>query len=209
MKTQRRISQKNYFSGKEIGIGVTGSIAAYKSVEIVSYLAQQNARVTVVMTKSAIRFVTPLTFQTLSHNKVITDLFDEIGYVDPAHNLQLGQPKVEVMCGVNPQHIALAEKLDLLLIAPASANIIGKIAAGIADDALSTLVTSLKPSKVIIAPAMNERMYLNTIVQRNITTLKKLGYRFVEPEKGHLACGYGAGRLASPDKIIKYLGSVI
>ena len=178
------------FKGKEIGIGVTGSIAAYKAAEIVSYLSQQGANITVVMTAGATKFVTPLTFQTLSHSKVITDLFSQDYELDP-------------------QHIALAEKLDALLIAPASGNIIGKIASGIADDALSTLVMSVKASMVIIAPAMNERMYLNPIVQDNIKRLKKQGYHFIDPAKGHLVCGSGLGRLADFDTIIKYLSSVI
>ena len=177
-------NKKNVLSGKEIGIGVTGSIAAYKSAEIVSYLHQQKARVTVLMTQSATKFISPLTFQTLSHNKVLIDLFDDTYCFDP-------------------QHIALSEKLDLLLIAPASANIIGKIASGIADDILSTVITSLKPSDVIIAPAMNEKMYLNPIIQRNIASLKKTGYHFIEPEKGSLVCGSGIGRLPHLDTIIK------
>jgi len=184
------MSTKNQFKGKKIGIGVTGSVAAYKAVEIVSYLNQQGASVTVLMTEAATKFVTPLTFQTLSHNQVITDLFSQDYEFDP-------------------QHIALAEKLDVLLIAPASGNIIGKIASGIADDVLSTLVMSLKPSKVIIAPAMNEKMYLNPIVQNNIARLKKQSYHFIEPENGHLACGSGLGRLASFDTIIKYLASIV
>ena len=183
------MSTKN-FKGKEIGIGVTGSIAAYKAAEIVSYLHQQGASVTVLMTDAATKFVTPFTFQTLSHNKVITDLFSADYAFDP-------------------QHIVLAEKLDALLIAPASGNIIGKIASGIANDALSTLVMSVKPSKVIIAPAMNEKMYLNPIVQNNITHLKKQGYHFIEPEKGKLVCGSGIGRLASFDAIITYLSRKI
>ncbi|MBI5779668.1 MAG: hypothetical protein HZA49_09475 [Planctomycetes bacterium] len=181
---------KNQFKGKEIGIGVTGSIAAYKTAELVSYLSQQGANITVVMTAGAAKFVTPLTFQTLSHHKVITDLFTEDYEFDP-------------------QHIALAEKLSALLIAPASGNIIGKIASGIADDALTTLVMSVKASKVIIAPAMNERMYLNPIVQNNIKRLKEQGYHFIDPAKGHLVCGSGIGRLADFDTIIKYLGSLI
>ncbi|MDI6733644.1 MAG: flavoprotein [Planctomycetota bacterium] len=187
--TQIKKVINNIWEGKEIGIGVTGSIACYKAGEIVSSLYQSGCRVTVLMTKSSTKFVSPLTFQTLSHNRVLTDLFDEQYEFDP-------------------QHIALAQRLDLLLIAPASANIIGKIASGIADDILSTLVMSIKPSKVIIAPAMNEKMYLNPIVQRNITFLKKAGYRFIEPEKGQLACGTGIGRLPSPDKIIKYLAPI-
>jgi phosphopantothenoylcysteine decarboxylase/phosphopantothenate--cysteine ligase len=184
MRSRIQRNKKNVLSRKEIGIGVTGSIAAYKAAEIVSYLYQQNARVTVLMTKSATKFISPLTFQTLSHNKVFADLFDDTYYFDP-------------------QHIALSEKLDLLLIAPASANIIGKIASGIADNILSTVITSLDVSKVIIAPAMNEKMYFNLIIQKNIDTLKKTGYHFIEPEKGSLACGSGIGRLPSLDKIIK------
>ena len=184
------MASKNQFKGREIGIGVTGSIAAYKTAELVSYLSQQGANVTVVMTAGAAKFVTPLTFQTLSHNKVITDLFSADYEFDP-------------------QHIALAEKLDALLIAPASGNIIGKIASGIADDALSTLVMSVKASRVIIAPAMNERMYLNPIVQDNIKCLKKQGYHFIEPAKGHLVCGSGIGRLADFDTIITYLSKKV
>ena len=184
------MAAKNQFKGREIAIGVTGSIAAYKAAELVSYLGQQGANVTVVMTAGATKFVTPLTFQTLSHNKVITDLFTEDYAFDP-------------------QHIALAEKLDALLIAPASGNIIGKIASGIADDALSTLVMSVKASRVIIAPAMNERMYLNPIVQDNIKRLKKQGYHFIEPAKGHLVCGAGIGRLADFDTIIKKLAYIV
>jgi len=190
MRSRIQRKKKNVLSGKEIGIGVTGSIAAYKSAEIVSYLHKHNAHVTVLMTKSATKFIAPLTFQTLSHNRVITDLFDDIYYLDS-------------------QHIALAEKLNLLLIAPASANIIGKIASGIADDILSTVITSLDVSKVIIAPAMNEKMYLNPIIQKNIATLKKTGYHFIEPERGSLACGFGIGRFTSLDKIIKEIESHI
>jgi phosphopantothenoylcysteine decarboxylase/phosphopantothenate--cysteine ligase len=177
---------KNVFLGKEIGIAITGGIAAYKSAEIVSCLHKQDARITVLMTRAAREFVSHLTFQTLSHNRVFTDLFANDYYFDP-------------------QHIALAERLNLLLIAPASANIIGKIASGIADDLVSTVVMSLNPSVVIIAPAMNEKMYLNAIVQKNITLLKKIGYHFIEPEKGKLVCGEGIGRLASFDRIIETL----
>lgn len=184
------MSTKNQFKGKQVGVGITGSIAAYKAAELVSYLNQQGAHVTVVMTGAATKFVAPLTFQTLSHNKVIIDLFAEDYAFDP-------------------QHIALAEKLDALLIAPASGNIIGKIVSGIADDALSTLVMSVKASKVIIAPAMNERMYLNPIVQDNIKRLKKQGYHFIDPAKGHLACGSGLGRLADLDTIITYLAKTL
>ncbi|MEK7310292.1 MAG: flavoprotein [Planctomycetota bacterium] len=195
------MAAKNQFKGKEVAIGVTGSIAAYKTAEIVSYLSQQGANVTVVMTAGATKFVTPLTFQTLSHHKVITDLFSADYEFDPPRNNRDS--------AAAPQHIALAEKLDALLIAPASGNIIGKIASGIADDALSTLVMSVKASRVIIAPAMNERMYLNPIVQDNIKRLKKQGYHFIEPAKGHLVCGSGIGRLADLDTIITYLSKKV
>ena len=192
-------TDKNVFAGRAIGIGVTGSIAAYKAAEIVSYLHKQGARVTVLMTESAGKFITPLTLQTLSHNQVITDLFAQ-----PQRSPD-GIGNDNYAC--NPQHIALADKLDMLLIAPASGNIIGKIASGIADDSLTTLVMSMPPAKVVIAPAMNEKMYLNLIVQKNIAALKKAGYHFIEPEKGDLACGQGVGRLPGLDKIIESLKS--
>jgi phosphopantothenoylcysteine synthetase/decarboxylase len=184
MKSRDQVNRKNILAGKEIGIGITGSIAVYKSAEIVSYFHKHDAHVTVLMTKSATKFITPLTFQTLSHNRVITDLFDDNYYFDP-------------------QHIALSERLDLLLVAPASANIIGKIASGIADDILSSVIISSMASNVIIIPTMNEKMYLNPIVQKNIIALKKTGYHFIEPEKGSLACGFGIGRFPALDKIIK------
>ncbi|MBI4835071.1 MAG: bifunctional phosphopantothenoylcysteine decarboxylase/phosphopantothenate--cysteine ligase CoaBC [Planctomycetes bacterium] len=175
--------------GKNILIGVTGGIAAYKAAEIVSRLHQKGASVKVVMTKSAAEFVTPLTFQTLSHNQVYTEMFS--GYE------------------ANPKHISLADEADLLLVAPATANIIGKIAHGIADDLLSTVVMSLPRRQagvkcpVLIAPAMNDMMYKNPIVQENIKKLQKLGYKFIPPEKGYLACQkVGEGRLACLDTIL-------
>jgi phosphopantothenoylcysteine decarboxylase/phosphopantothenate--cysteine ligase len=171
-------------TNKEIILGVTGSIAAYKAAEIASKLVQAKANVTAVMTGCAVKFVTPLTFQTLTRNRALVDMFD---------------PDFEY----NPKHIALADKADLLLIAPATANIIGKLAAGIADDLLTTLALSVK-APIMIAPAMNVNMFKNRIVQRNIASLKKEGFRFIEPEKGYLACGAtGEGRLASIDTIIK------
>jgi phosphopantothenoylcysteine decarboxylase/phosphopantothenate--cysteine ligase len=181
---------KELFNGKKILLGVTGGIAAYKSAEIVSQLTQKGACVKVIMTKCAMEFVTPLTFQTLSHNKVYTDMFE----------------KVE---NYNPVHISLAEEADLVLIAPATANIIGKIAHGIADDFLSTIVMAVK-CPILIAPAMNDNMYKNPIVQENISKLKKLGYVFISPEKGHLACQkIGEGRLASFDVIMEALSKAI
>ncbi|MFA5793811.1 MAG: bifunctional phosphopantothenoylcysteine decarboxylase/phosphopantothenate--cysteine ligase CoaBC [Candidatus Brocadiia bacterium] len=175
---------------KEIILGVTGSIAAYKAAEIASKLVQSKANVTVVMTACATKFVTPLTFQSISRNRTLVDMFD-----------------LEYEC--SPKHIALADKADLLLIAPATANIIGKIASGIADDLLSTLAMSVK-CPIMIAPAMNVNMYNNKLVQKNIAFLKKEGYKFIDPETGYLACGAnGQGRLAAIETIIKKVTSIL
>lgn len=172
-----------------IVIGVTGSIAAYKAAEAVSTLAQDGFDVTVILTRGAQQFVAPLTFQHLSHNRVITDLFD---------------PELET----RPEHISLSDRVRCVCIAPATANVIAKIAAGIADDMLTTFVTAVT-CPVLIAPAMNTRMYENRITQRNIRTLKDLGYRFIEPGKGMLACGtFGVGRLAEPFDIVKAIKAV-
>jgi len=169
---------------KNIILGVTGSIAAFKAAIIVSKLKSQGFDITVIMTKSAQSFIHPLTFRTLSQNKVVTDIFiDESVY--------------------NPQHVSIAHKADLFVIAPATANVIGKLASGIADDALtSTVMASNVP--VLIAPAMEENMYMNPITQRNINILQEVGYKFIGPEKGRLASGKtGVGRLADVELIIK------
>jgi phosphopantothenoylcysteine decarboxylase/phosphopantothenate--cysteine ligase len=167
-----------------IVVGVTGSIACYKAVEIVSKLAQLGHDVRVVMTQAAQEFVRPLTFETLSGNRVVAGMFE------PNETYEV-------------KHVALAERAALLLIAPASANIIGKLAAGIADDALSTLVLAAK-CPVLIAPAMNYRMYKNPIMQANVKRLAELGYSFIGPEKGRLACGPdGVGRLAPIKSILE------
>ena len=169
--------------GKTVVIGVSGGIAVYKACDVVSRLKKLNANVHVIMTKSATEFVTPLTFQSLSQNYVVSDMFEE--------------PKTW-----DVEHISLAKRADVFLIAPATANVIGKIANGIADDMLTTTVMATK-AKVLIAPAMNTNMYENPILQRNINTLKELGYNFVEPESGRLACGdTGKGKLASPETIV-------
>ena len=163
--------------------GVTGSIAAYKAVEVVSNLIKQGNRVTVIMTSTAQRFVNPVTFSTISQNRVVTDLFIENENYD--HN-----------------HVSLAEHADLMVIVPATANFIGKVASGIADDALTCTVMASR-SPVIIAPAMNDSMYLNPFVQENITRLIKHGYVLIEPEEGRLCTGrIGVGRLASIEKIM-------
>lgn len=169
---------------KTVVIGVSGGIAVYKVCDVVSRLKKLGLNVHVIMTKSATEFVTPLTFQSLSQNYVVSDMFEE--------------PKTW-----DVEHISLAKKADVFLIAPATANIIGKIACGISDDMLSTTVMATK-GKVLIAPAMNTNMYENPIVQRNIDTLRTLNYDFIEPESGRLACGdIGKGKLATPENIVK------
>ena len=164
-------------------LGVSGGIAAYKALEIVSALRKKDIEVNVIMTENATQFVTPLSFQSLSQNAVAVDTFQEI----KAYEIQ---------------HISLAEKADVMLIAPATANIIGKVANGIADDMLSTTIMATK-SKVIFAPAMNTNMYENVVVQANIKKLKELGYEFIEPASGRLACGaIGQGKLEDVNIIV-------
>ena len=164
-------------------LGVSGGIAAYKALEIVSQLIKKGIEVHVIMTESATKFVTPLSFQSLSQNMVTCDMFTE--------------PKAWEI-----QHISLAEKADVFLVAPATANIIGKVANGIADDMLSTTIMATK-AKVIFAPAMNTNMYNNPIVQDNIRKLKSFGYDFIDAAEGRLACGTsGKGKLESPDVIV-------
>lgn len=171
-------------SGKTIILGVTGGIAVYKAADICSTLVKRGADVHVIMTEHAQWFVGPGTFRALTNNPVITGLFDE-------------PEEYEI------KHVSLSERADLMLIAPATANIIGKIASGIADDMLSTTVTAAT-CPVILAPAMNCRMWGNRIVRENVRRLGALGYRFVGPEKGRLACGeVGVGRLAPPAEIVE------
>ncbi|MGA1875767.1 MAG: bifunctional phosphopantothenoylcysteine decarboxylase/phosphopantothenate--cysteine ligase CoaBC [bacterium] len=171
-------------SQKNIILGVTGSIAAYKSAEILRRLCQLGASVTVVMTQNATRFVSPLTFQTLSRKKTFSQLFDE---------------KEEF----RPEHIALSQIADLLLVAPATANIIGKFSAGVADDLLTSLFLSVS-TPVLLAPAMNPAMYASAFVQRNLRLLKESGIDIIEPAVGEVACGEsGQGRLAETEEIIE------
>ena len=171
---------------KCVCIGVSGGIAVYKALDIISALRKKDIDVRVIMTDSATKFVTPLAFQSLSQNMVVTDMFAE--------------PKAFEI-----QHISLAKRADVFLVAPATANIIGKIANGIADDMLSTTVMATK-AKVIFAPAMNTNMYENPIVQNNIDKLKSLGYEFIEPASGRLACGdEGKGKLADVNTIVDYV----
>jgi phosphopantothenoylcysteine decarboxylase / phosphopantothenate---cysteine ligase len=172
------------FTGKEIVLGVSGGIAAYKACEIVRELTKEGANVRVVLTAAGEKFITPLTLQTLSRNPVAADLFSLIS------ESEIG-------------HIALAQRADLLMIAPATANIIGKIRNGIADDMLSTIVMAAK-APLLLAPAMNEQMYASTAVQENLAVLKSRGVHFVEPDEGELACGtVGPGRLAEVGKILE------
>jgi len=164
-------------SGKKIVLGITGGIAAYKAAELVSSLKKQEVDVFVIMTKSACEFITPLTLETLSANRVINDMFSR-------------------SFSWEVEHISLAKKADLFAVVPATANFIGKMACGIADDMLTTTIMATK-APVLIAPAMNTGMYQNPIVQENIEKLRKRGMFFLEPECGRLACGdIGEGKLA-------------
>lgn len=170
--------------GKEIVLGVTGGIAAYKAVELLRLLTKAGANVHVIMTRGATEFVTPLTFQTLSMNPVSTSLFNLIS------EREIG-------------HISLASRADLFVIAPATANIIGKLAGGIADDMLTTTIMATK-APVLIAPAMNVNMYQNPVYRENEEKLKGHGYLFVEPATGMLACGWeGEGKLQEPQIIFE------
>ncbi len=177
-------------AGKRIVVGVTGSIAAFKSAQLVSNLCALGAEVRVIMTKSAQKFVNPLTFRVLSGNHVYTGMFD-------------------YSAAGKVQHIDLAAEADLLVIAPATANIIGKAASGIADDLLSTVIMAAA-CPVLFCPAMNVNMYENRIVRRNIDLLSAYGYHFVEPASGRLACGAeGRGRLADLELIIKKIEELL
>lgn len=168
--------------GKTVILGVTGSIAAYKIANLASMLKKASADVHVIMTKNAINFINPITFETLTGNKCLTDTFDR--------NFEF-----------NVEHVSLAKKADLIMIAPASANIIGKAACGIADDMLTTTLLACKCPR-LIAPAMNTRMFENDIVQDNIKRLIGYGFEFIMPESGYLACGdVGKGKMVS-EKIL-------
>ena len=182
--------EDKFMNRKTVILGVTGGIAAYKALDIVSRLRKKNINVHVIMTESATKFVTPLSFQSLSQNYVVSDMF--------------GEPK-----SFDIEHISLAEEADLFVIAPATANIIGKLANGIADDMLSTTVMATK-APVLFAPAMNTNMYNNPIVQRNIDILKSYGYSFIEPDVGRLACGItGKGKLADTEKILDIIDMLL
>ena len=173
-------------AGKNIVLGVTGSIAAHKAVDLSSLLTRENFSVHVVMTRDALHFITALPFKTMSRHPVITDLYDEEE-------------------GWKPAHIELADNADLLLIAPATANFIAKLAHGIADDALTCIALALKPSaRVLIAPAMNGKMWQHAATQQNVATLRSRAVEFVGPDEGLLSCGYeGIGRLMPVERILE------
>lgn len=171
---------------KTVLLGVTGSIAAYKAATLASMLVKAGANVEVIMTKNACNFINPITFESLTGNKCIVDTFDR-------------NFKYEV------EHISIANAADLAVIAPASANVIGKLASGIADDMLTTTLMACK-CKILIASAMNTNMYENPVLQRNLDTLKEYGYEEIEPLSGRLACGTtGKGKMQEPEIIFEYI----
>lgn len=172
--------------GKTVVLGVTGSIAAYKIANLASMLVKLHADVHVIMTRNATNFINPITFETLTSNKCLVDTFDR--------NFQF-----------NVEHVALAQRADIFMVAPASANVIGKIAGGIADDMLTTTIMACKAPK-FIAPAMNTNMFENPIVQDNLKKLESYGYEIINPATGYLACGdTGAGKLPSEEVLLSYI----
>ncbi|MBQ1594898.1 MAG: bifunctional phosphopantothenoylcysteine decarboxylase/phosphopantothenate--cysteine ligase CoaBC [Ruminococcus sp.] len=172
--------------GKTVVLGVTGSIAAYKIANLASSLVKLHADVHVIMTKNATNFINPITFETLTKNKCMTDTFDR-NFMN------------------NVAHVSIADKADVMLVAPASANIIAKMAHGIADDMLSTTYLAMK-CPVIVSPAMNVNMFTNPVVQRNIKTLEEFGVTVIPPDNGYLACGYtGAGKMPSELVLLDYI----
>ena len=177
-------------SGKKIIVGLTGGIACYKVPYLVRYLKKDGAEVHVIMTEAATKFITPLTLETVSENPVASELFPYQSYVAT-------------------RHIDLAQWADLFVIAPATANFLGKVASGISDDLLTTVICATT-SPVIIAPAMNPQMWNNPVTRRNCTTLKEIGYHFVAPAEGEMAChDWGVGRMVEPDEIFEQIKSFL
>jgi phosphopantothenoylcysteine decarboxylase/phosphopantothenate--cysteine ligase len=175
---------------KTIVFGISGGIAAYKCCDIVRGLVKEGADVHVILTKAGERFVTPLTLQTLSRNPVHTDMFSLI------QEAEIG-------------HISLADRADCVVVAPATADILAKVSCGICDELILTVICATT-APVVFAPSMNVKMWDNPVTQENIKKLKKLGYHFIEPESGELACGYqGKGRLPEPESIIKELNRIM
>jgi len=182
-KGKRGAGGKPGLSGREIVLGISGGIAAYKAAEVASQLVQRGAGVTVVMTQEATHFVGPLTFQAISRRRVFVDLFDPEAIVDPVH-------------------VTLSDRADLVAVVPATANVLGKIAHGIGDDFLTSLMLAVETT-VLLAPAMNDRMWRNAAVQGNLDLLRKRGFHVVGPEEGFLVeRRVGIGRLADPAKIV-------
>lgn len=179
-------------SPRLVVLGVTGSIAAHRAADLASLLVKAGHTVRVVMTADAQRFITPLPFKTLSRGPVITDLYDEEE-------------------GWKPAHIRLADEADLLLVAPATANVIAKLALGLADDALSCLALALNPkAKLVLAPAMNGKMWLHPATQQHVAMLKARGAEFLGPDEGMLSCGYeGVGRLLPVEQIAARAGGLL
>lgn len=172
--------------GKTVVLGVTGSIAAYKIANLASMLVKQHADVNVIMTHNATNFINPITFETLTGNKCLVDTFDR--------NFEF-----------NVEHVALAKRADIFMVAPASANVIGKMANGIADDMLTTTILAAKCPK-LVSPAMNTNMYENRIVQDNIKKLEHYGFEIIKPAEGYLACGdTGAGKMPEPQTLFNYI----
>lgn len=172
--------------GKTVVLGVTGSIAAYKIASLASMLVKAHCDVHVIMTRNATNFINPITFETLTNHKCIVDTFDR--------NFEF-----------QVEHVSLAQQADVMMIAPASANVIGKVAHGIADDMLTTTIMAC-PGKVIFSPAMNVHMFENPILQDNLEILRKYGYEIVEPAVGYLACGdTGAGKMPEPETLYQYI----
>ncbi|MGE5592244.1 MAG: bifunctional phosphopantothenoylcysteine decarboxylase/phosphopantothenate--cysteine ligase CoaBC [Betaproteobacteria bacterium] len=175
---------------KTVVLGVTGGIAAYKAAEVASILVKSGAEVHVVMTEAATKFVAPLTFRTLSRNPVSVDMFSDPGEW-------------------NVRHVALAEKADIVVVAPATANCVGKVACGIADDLLTTIIMATK-APVLFVPSMNQAMYENPIFRANLDRLRALGYKAMEPSTGYLACGaQGKGRMPEPEEIVEEIRKLL
>jgi phosphopantothenoylcysteine decarboxylase / phosphopantothenate---cysteine ligase len=191
MARNDRETEKNMLNGKTIVLGITGGIAAYKAADLASKLTQAGASVEVVMTEAAVKFITPLTLRNITHRPVVTDMFE------PASEWSV-------------EHVALAEAADAVIIAPATANTIARLATGIADNMIGAVVLATK-APVIIAPAMNDNMYANSITQKNIAALKARGFTFIDPEPGRLASGKigGKGRLPDTATIIAAIEQVL
>ena len=190
MPAEEASNTSSPMKGREIIVAVCGGIAAYKVADLVSKLVQAGAGVTVCMTAGATKFVTPMTFEALSRRKVRTDTF-------------------ELADSNDTQHIGLTERANLMLVAPATANMIAKVAHGICDDLISLMINA-SACPVVFAPSMNDRMWDNPITKENVAKLQKLGYGFIGPEEGWLACrNVGAGRLSEPQKIIDEISRLI